>query len=95
MIERWEIDLGEGRVNEGYNVKYWKYLYIGDCNGDVRIRFNSPRRADLNPEEFDKIVDLEGIHTLFITNNAQTGKVLVLYYELREETIYEHIRKYL
>lgn len=95
MIKRWVIDLGEERANEDHNVKYWKYLYVGDCDGDVRLRFNTPRGADLNPEEFDKIVGLEDVHTLFISNAAQSGKVLVLYYEIRGETVYERIRKFL
>ena len=81
MIARYVIDLSEARDNEEVFVKYWKYLYIGDCDGDVSLRFNTKRNCDLNPEEFDKITPLNGVHTLLITNTAQSGKVLVIYYE--------------
>lgn len=83
MLERFVIDLGEARDNVVYNIKYWRYLYVGDCDGTVSLRFNTPRGPDLDPEEFDKITDLKGVEYLYITNIAQSGKQLVLYYEER------------
>lgn len=81
MIGRCVIDLEEARENEERYIKYWKYLYIGDCDGEVTLRFNTKRNSDLNPEEFGKIENLDGVHTLLITNTAQAGKTLVLYFE--------------
>lgn len=80
-MERFVIDLEDARDNEEYNIKYWKYLYIGDCDGDVELRFNSKRAADNDPTEFNKIEDLCGIEYLIIRNTAQPGKKLVIYYE--------------
>lgn len=81
MIHRFVIDLEEARDNEAINVKYWKYLYVGACDGDVSLHLNNPRADDVNPDEFDKITDLNGVSLLYVKNTAQSGKELVLYYE--------------
>ena len=81
MLVRWVIDLSEARDNEEYNVKYWEYMYIGDCDGDVSLRFNSKRNDDFNPEEFDKITNLDNVNYLLITNTIQIDKKLVIYYK--------------
>ena len=81
MINRWVIDLGEVRDNEEHYIRYWDYMYVGDCDGDVSIRFNTKRNDDFNPEEFDKLTNLDGIDFLLITNTVQVGKKLVIYYK--------------
>ena len=81
MIQRMLLDLGEARDNEARMVKYWKYFYVGSCDGDVTIKFNNKRNNDLTPDEFSKITDLEGVIYLIFNNTAQEGKELVLYYE--------------
>ena len=81
MISRWVIDLAQARDNEEHYIRYWKYMYVGKCDGEVIIRFNTKRNDDLDPEEFSKITNLDGIDHLLITNTAQSGKILVIYYE--------------
>jgi hypothetical protein len=81
MIQRHVISLEEARDNEPIYVKYWKYFYAGACDGEVKLRLNNKRNCDLNPEEFDKITDLNGVTFLLVENAAQEGKELVLYYE--------------
>ena len=81
MIQRMLLDLGEARDNEARMVKYWKYFYVGACDGDVTIKFNNRRNNDLTPDEFSKITDLNGVTYLIFSNSAQAGKELVLYYE--------------
>ena len=88
MIQRCVIDLSEARDNEERFVKYWEYMYIGKCDGDVSLRFNSKRNCDLNPEEFSKIVNLDGVHTLLITNTAQAGKELIMYFSEKQKGMF-------
>jgi hypothetical protein len=80
-MDRWVIDLGIARDNKAYPIYKWKYLHVGDCTGDVTIRLGRPSNSAFNPEEFDKIEDISKFHYLYITNTAQTGDKLVIYFE--------------
>ena len=75
------LDLGEARDNEEFYIRYWKNIYIGACDGDAKIRFNTKRNTDFNPDEFSKLTDLRGTNFMLISNDAQNGKELVIYYE--------------
>lgn len=79
-MDREVIDLGIARIDEARMVDSFEYLYIGDCDGNVTIKLGSKRKSSLNPEEFSKIEDIRRIHYIFITNTAQTGKKLVIYF---------------
>ena len=80
-MDRWEIDLGETRDNVSFPIHSWKFLYVGDCDGTVKIRLGRPSSSAFNPEEFDKITDVSKHYYMYVTNTAQSGKVLVLYFE--------------
>ena len=79
-MDRQKIDLGIARTDEVQNVYEWDYLYIGDCDGDVTIKLGSRSKSPLNPEEFSKIEDIKHIQYIYITNTAQVGKQLVIYF---------------
>lgn len=83
-MDRETIDLGTARTNEVHSVDEWDYLYVGDCDGDVTIKIGSTSKSPLNPEEFDKITNLGKIYYIYITNTAQAGKTLVIYYERKK-----------
>lgn len=78
-MERLELDLGIAREAECLYIRQWKYLYIGDVTGDVKIRF--PGTGWVHPDEFEKLTDIKQYHYLFITNTAQEGEILVIYFE--------------
>lgn len=80
-IRRWSIDLGDARTNQKHSMYLWKYLYVGDCTGTVSIKLGSTSNDALNPEEFDMLEDIDEYEFLYLTNAAQAGKVLVIYYE--------------
>ena len=81
-MNRQKIDLGTARDEEPQMVHEWKYMYIGDCDGDVTVQMGSRRLSSkLNPEEFDKVEDLNKVDWIYITNTAQSGKQLVIYFE--------------
>lgn len=80
-MDRWVIDLGIERNEEVTAIDSLKYMYVGDCDGDVAIKIGSRSRSSLNPEEFDKLTDVSEARFVYITNTAQAGKVLVLYVE--------------
>ena len=81
-MDRWVIDLGEARDNAPFMISSWRYLYVGDCDGTVTIRLGSPSSSAFNPEEFDKITDVNNHYYLYVTNTAQAGKKLVIYFEV-------------
>ena len=78
-MNRQVIDLGTERNEEVQQVYEWEYLYIGSCDGDVVIRLGH-HGSPLNPEEFDKITDISDVHFIYLTNTAQSGKELVIYF---------------
>lgn len=80
-MDRWKIDLGTARNNEAFPIHAMKYLHVGDCTGEVTIRLGSPSASPLNPEEFDDLEDVKKFFYLYITNTAQAGSKLVIYYE--------------
>ena len=80
-MNREVIDLGTARVDVGKIVYETDYLYIGDCDGDVSIKLGSKSATPLNPNEFIKITGIKHIQYLYITNTAQAGKKLVIYFE--------------
>jgi hypothetical protein len=84
MIDRWKIDLGEVRNDQAFPITELRYIYIGDCDGDVTIKLGSRSHSALNPEEFGKVTDVSNISWIYITNEAQAGKELVLYIEEKE-----------
>jgi len=84
-MDRQVVDLGTARDEEAQMVDEWDYLYIGDCDGDVTIKVGKHSTSGLNPEEFDKITDISHAKFIFITNTAQSGKQLVLYFRARKK----------
>jgi hypothetical protein len=80
-MDRWVIDLGTARDNKAYNIYKWKYLHVGDCTGNVTIKLGRPSASALDPEEFDDLEDISHFYYLYITNTAQAGDKLVIYFE--------------
>lgn len=80
-MERLALDLGTARDNEIYNIYRWKQLYVGDCDGNATLKLGGRHISALNPNEFNKLTDIKSINYLYITNTAQAGKTLVIYYE--------------
>jgi hypothetical protein len=62
-------------------ISSWKYLHVGDCTGDVTIKLGSQSSSPLDPEEFDKLTDVNNFRWLYVTNTAQASKKLVIYFE--------------
>ena len=73
--------MGIARDEEVTAIDSFKYIYVGDCDGDVLIKIGNPSASPLNPEEFDKLTDVGHAKFMYVTNTAQAGKVLVLYVE--------------
>ena len=80
-MDRWLLDLGTARDEEGVMIHSLKYLYVGDCDGDVTIKIGSRSASSLNPDEFDKLTGVREAQWMYITNTAQAGKKLVIYVE--------------
>jgi hypothetical protein len=80
-MDRWSIDLGTARDDLAYMISSWKYFYVGDCDGTVTIKLGSMSSSPFNPEEFDKLTDVNQYYYLYVTNTAQVGKKLVIYFE--------------
>lgn len=80
-MDRISLDLGIARNEHIIIMHKWKYIFIGDCDGDVTIKLGSLTASPLDPSEFDKISGLEEFNFLYITNTAQAGKVLNFYFE--------------
>jgi hypothetical protein len=78
-MDRLALDLGIAREAESLYIRQWKYLYIGDLTGDVKIRFDGT--GWMYPDEFEKLSDVKRYHYLYITNTAQDGESLVIYFE--------------
>lgn len=81
MVNRMSLDLGTARTNVSFPMKGWKYLFVGDCTGDVTIKLGDPSASPLDPNEFDKLTGIEDFGYFYVTNTAQSGKVLNLYFE--------------
>ena len=75
------LDLGTARSNEPIIMNRWRYLFVGDCTGDVTIRLDDPSGSPLDPNEFDKLTGIEELEYLYVTNTAQSGYELNIYYE--------------
>ena len=75
------MDLGTARDEEVTEINRLEYIYVGACDGDVTIKIGSRSMSPLNPDEFDKVTDVEHAKFMYITNTAQAGKQLVLYVE--------------
>ena len=84
-MDREVISLAAARNDEAKMVTDYSFLYVGDCDGDVTIKLGSKSSSPLNPEEFDKITDISHIHYIYVTNTAQSGKKLVIYFERKEK----------
>ena len=83
-MDRQVVDLGTARDEEAQAVDEWDYLYIGDCDGDVTIKVGSKSKSPLNPEEFNKLENIKNLYYIYLTNTAQTGRKLVLYFEIKK-----------
>lgn len=81
------LDLGTERNDHIIIMRKWKYIFIGDCDGDVEFKLGSLSASPLDPGEFDKIEGLQEFNFLYITNTAQSGKVLNFYFEEEEEIL--------
>ena len=88
-MERMVIDLGIARDNEVYNIYQWKQLYIGDCSGDVAIKLGGRHTSALDPNEFNNLANIKSVKYLYITNTAQAGKTLVIYFEEKHTNWWE------
>ena len=88
-MDRLSLDLGTARNNYPIAMRKWRYLYIGNCTGDVELRLGSINTSALNPNEFDKLTGIEDYWYLYVTNTEQTGKELNFYYEEEEDIINE------
>ena len=75
------LDLGTARDRIPIHMRRWKYLFVGECTGDALIRLGSPSASPLDPSEFDKLTDIDMFRYLYVSNDAQTGKFLNIYYE--------------
>ena len=91
-MDRMSLDLGTARSNLPIIMNRWKYLYVGDCTGDVTIKLGSISAAALDPNEFDKLTEIEEYLHIYVTNTAQNGKELNIYYE-EEKTVDTEIGK--
>ena len=85
-MDRMSLDLGITRDNLSIIMNRWKYLFIGDCTGDVTIKLGSKSASALDPNEFDKLTEINEYLHMYITNIAQSGKELNIYYE-EERTV--------
>ena len=81
MVNRMSLDLGTARTNTVFPMNKWKYLFVGDCTGDVTIKLGDPSASPLDPNEFDKLTELEDFKYLYVTNTTQSGKELNIYFE--------------
>jgi hypothetical protein len=55
---------------------------------------SDPSGSALDPNEFDKVVGIEDYKYLYVTNTAQTGDTLVMYYEeIRDEVPIIDVRR--
>lgn len=81
MINRMSLDLGTARTNHSIIMNRWGYLFVGDCTGDVTIKIGDPSGSPLDPNEFDKLTGIEDFKFLYVTNTAQSGEKLVIYFE--------------
>jgi hypothetical protein len=81
MVNRMSLDLGTARTNEPIIMNRWKYLFVGECTGDVTIRLGDPSASPLDPNEFDKLTEIEEFKYLYVTNTAQSGETLNIYFE--------------
>ena len=80
-MDRMSLDLGTARDRIPITMRRWKYLFVGECTGDVLIRLGSPSASPLDPSEFDKLTDIDMFKYLYISNDAQSDKELNIYYE--------------
>jgi hypothetical protein len=80
-MDRLVFDLGTARNKEPVIMNRWKYLFVGECTGDALIALGSPNTSPLNPAEFDKLTDIEEFKHLYVTNSAQSGHSLNIYFE--------------
>ena len=87
-MDREVIDLGVARKDEVKMIHEWEYLYVGDCNGDVLIKFGSKSASPLHPEEFDKVTDIKHMHYMYLTNAAQPDKTLVIYFKTKKKRLF-------
>jgi hypothetical protein len=88
-MNRQVIDLGTARDEEPQMVHSWEYMYIGECDGDVTMRLGSQRLSSpINPDEFGKITNISDIEWIYITNTAQSGKQLVIYFKEKRWMMY-------
>lgn len=80
-MDRQVIDLGIARSEEVQAIDNWKFFYVGACDGDVQIKIGNKSASPLNPNEFDKLTDVQKASFIYVTNTAQAGKELVIYFE--------------
>ena len=80
-MDRMVFDLGTTRDKTPVTMRRWKYLFVGKCTGDVLIALGSPNASPLDPGEFDKLEDIEEYKYMYVTNSAQTGESLSIYFE--------------
>jgi hypothetical protein len=80
-MDRMSLDLGIARTDVSIPMKRWRYLFVGNCTGIVTFKLGSKSGSPLNPTEFDKLTNIEEYKFMYITNTAQSGEELNLYFE--------------
>jgi hypothetical protein len=85
------LDLGTARNNYPITMNRWRYLFVGECTGNATIKLGSSSASGLDPNEFEKLTDIAEYRFLFVTNTAQSGFVLNIYYE-EEKTVETEIK---
>jgi hypothetical protein len=88
-MDRMSLDLGVARDDLAIPMKRWRYLFIGECSGVVTFKLGSMSGSPLNPYEFDKLTGLEEYKFMYVTNTAQTGEELNIYFE--EEAVEDNV----
>jgi hypothetical protein len=90
-MDRMSLDLGVARDKIEFPMKEWKYLFVGQCTGDALIALGSRKGSPLDPTEFDKLTGIEEYKYLYVTNTAQTGKILSIYFEETEKIVVDGV----
>lgn len=86
-MERKEYDLTTARNKEIFHIERFRSVYVGDYDGDGNDYISFEGMDDFYPDEFTKITDIRNKNFLYVTNSAQAGKKLILYFEEKRRKI--------
>ena len=77
-MDRLVLDLGIERVEDPLSIWNWEYMYIGNCTGDVELKFDN--QGWIDPSEFEKMTGVKKFSYLYVSNSVQADEKLVIYY---------------